>query len=45
MREVGDYDLLMEAWSAWHNSVGWQEKDLFIPYIKLANESAISEGT
>lgn len=44
MREVGDYDLLMEAWSAWHNSVGWQEKDLFIPYIKLANESAISEG-
>nr|XP_050033967.1 angiotensin-converting enzyme-like [Dermacentor andersoni] len=44
MKEVGNYDKLLETWLAWHNAVGPAIKEYFIPYITLANEGASLDG-
>ncbi|KAH8024054.1 hypothetical protein HPB51_020812 [Rhipicephalus microplus] len=44
MKEVGNYDKLLQTWLAWHNAVGPAIKQYYIPYIKLSNEAASLDG-
>lgn len=44
MKEVGDYDKLLQTWLAWHNAVGPAVKEYFIPYVVLSNEAASLDG-
>ncbi|XP_037279288.2 angiotensin-converting enzyme-like isoform X2 [Rhipicephalus microplus] len=44
MKEVGNYDKLLQTWLAWHNAVGTAIKQYYIPYIKLSNEAASLDG-
>ncbi|KAL1419945.1 hypothetical protein MTO96_024831 [Rhipicephalus appendiculatus] len=44
MKEVGNYDKILQTWLAWHNAVGPAIKEYYIPYITLSNEAASLDG-
>ncbi|CAN7982504.1 unnamed protein product, partial [Ixodes hexagonus] len=44
MAKVGNYEELKEGWTAWHNTVGRIERNVYIPAVKLLNKSAFLNG-
>lgn len=44
MYNVGNSDKRLEAWSAWHDTVGPRQRDMYVEFVKLANKSAYLGG-
>uniref|UniRef100_A0A0K8R3C7 Angiotensin-converting enzyme n=1 Tax=Ixodes ricinus TaxID=34613 RepID=A0A0K8R3C7_IXORI len=44
MAKVGNYTELRDAWTAWHDTVGREERELYIPFVQLLNKTATLNG-
>ena len=44
LQTTRDPNVALAAWKGWHDTVGHQERDLFVTYVGLANEGAKAIG-